>query len=64
MLQVAVRVRCINEREKHDGAETFWKTKGPDTIVTKDDKPTDKRYVYDRVFETGEDNMVVYDGKL
>ena len=61
MVQVAVRVRCPIEREK--GLLEYWKTKGPNTIVTKDDKPTDKRYVYDRVFAKDDDNMVVYTGK-
>ena len=63
ILQVAVRVRCLNQREKDAETGTFWKTDGPDTIVTREDKPSDKRYVYDRVFSPDEDNMAVYEGK-
>ena len=32
--------------------------------MTKDEKSTDKKYVYDRVFNPDENNTIVYKGKL
>ena len=42
----------------------YWKAKGEASVVTKDEKSTDKKYVYDRVFNPDENNTIVYRGEL
>ena len=51
-------------RSRKEGSALHWKPKNGQCVVTKEAKPTDKQYVFDRVFNEKENNKIVYQGKL
>lgn len=38
----------------------YWKPKNDQCVVTKDNRPNDKQYVFDRVFNDKENNQIIY----
>ena len=50
-------------RSRKEGSALHWKPKNDKCVVTKDAKPNDKQYVFDRVFNEQENNQIVYQGK-
>ena len=50
-------------RSRKEGSAYYWKPKNDQCVVSKDSKPNDKQYLFDRVFNETENNNIVYHGK-
>ena len=50
-------------RSRKEGSALHWKPKNDKCVVTKEAKPNDKQYAFDRVFNEQENNQIVYQGK-
>ncbi|CAE1307878.1 CENPE [Acanthosepion pharaonis] len=60
-IQVAIRLRPLNEREIKSGKSLAWKTPDQKTIFYIDNKATDQKYVFDRVYDCEESTYDIYE---